>query len=304
MTTYEGCAPQDLDPECTDELYELYTLIDELLRGNEGAKRFCLKGGNAQLPLAIAEKLQSPIHYGATLTAVHLHQGKPLLTFNNTQQIEADLVLLTIPCPIFQDIAFSHEALPPEQLAQILDVQYGTNAKILLPVKLRNKTCEYMLYVPHFMSLLNQDDTIMTFYSGGQDGILDKEKATALFQQGSTLLPECYGDIAIGDGPLEQATDIQLATYPGPVYKSWVKDPYAKGSYSTRGVGKVAALNEMISIEGEEVRKIFRPAHNRIFFAGEHTTTLPILGTMESAIESGERMVRIMGILSNSETPH
>jgi monoamine oxidase len=78
-------------------------------------------------------------------------------------------------------------------------------------------------------------------------------------------------------------------TYAGPVFKSWTKGSYAKGSYSTRGLGK-AVLTEMTTIKGEEVRKIFKPVENRIFFAGEHTTILPVLGTMESAIESGERM--------------
>lgn len=34
--------------------------------------------------------------------------------------------------------------------------------------------------------------------------------------------------------------------------------------------------------------------HNKIFFAGEHTTILDALGTMEGAIESGERMARLM----------
>lgn len=134
----------------------------------------------------------------------------------------------------------------------------------------------------------------MTFYPGGQDGILDKEKATTLFHQGKTLLERCYGKITVGKGQLENASDTQLMSYASPIFKSWTKDPYAKGSYSTRGVGNVATLDEMITIGGEEVRKLFKPIDNRIFFAGEHTTTLPVLGTMESAIESGERMARLI----------
>jgi monoamine oxidase len=294
MTTYEGCDPHHLDPMCIDTLYELFTLFEDVSKGTDSVKRLCLKGGNAQLPLALSEKLNSNLHYGAALTAVQSRQGKPLLTFNQTQNIEADLLLLTIPCPTFQDIEFSSDTIPPNQLDQIRKIHYGTNAKILLPVTFKNKRCEFMLYVPHFVSWLNENDTIMTFYAGGQDGILDKEEALSLFTRGKARLDDCYGETSVGKGSLEQASDAQLMSYTGPIFKSWVKDPYAKGSYSTRGVGQAAALNEMTSIEGEEVRKLFRPVSNRIFFAGEHTTTLPVLGTMESAIESGERMARLI----------
>lgn len=294
ITTYEGCEPRQLDPECIDALYELFLFSEELIVKGENAKRLYIKGGNAQLPLALSEKLNPNIQYGAILTVVQSHQGKPLLIFNQTQKVEADLLLLTIPCPTFQDIEFASDMIPPDQLSQIVNVQYGTNAKILLPVTFKNKRCEFMLYVPHFVSWLNENDTIMTFYAGGQDGILDKEQARSLFNRGKACLEDCYGEISVDKEPLEQASDAQLMSYTGPMFKSWVKDPYAKGSYSTRGVGQAAALNEMITIEGEEVRKIFKPVGNRIFFAGEHTTTLPILGTMESAIESGERMARVI----------
>lgn len=294
MTTYEGCEPQRLDPACIDALYELFLFSEELVMKAENAQRLCLKGGNAELPFALSKKLEGRIHYGAALTAVRLHQGKPHLTFNQAQEVEADVLLLTIPCPTFQDIEFAADIIPPDQLKQIVGVQYGTNAKILCPVTLTNKQCDFMLFVPHCVSWLNQDDTIMTFYMGGQDGIFDKEGAMSLFEQGMACVPKCFGEIAVGQGPLEQGDDTQLKSYRGPVFKSWIKDPYAKGSYSTRCVGQAALLNETIMVEGEEVRKIFRPTHNRIFFAGEHTTTLPVLGTMESAIESGERMARLM----------
>lgn len=250
MTTYEGCEPRKLAPECIDALYELFVFSEELVLKNSKTKRLCIKGGNAQLPLALSERLTSPIHYGATLKAVRMRQGKTVLTFNQNQEVEADLLLLTVPCPVFQDIEFSPDTISSDQLDQIAHVRYGTNAKILLPVTFKDKECEFMLYVPHFVAWLNENDTIMTFYPGGQDGILDKDRATSIFNQGKAHLGRCYGDIKVGDGPLEQASDTQLMTYAGPIFKSWIKDPYAKGSYSTRGVGNAALLNEMITIGG------------------------------------------------------
>src|SRR3546814_10205937 len=50
---------------------------------------------------------------------------------------------LAIPCSVLQDIKFYYDTISQEQLSQILDVQYGTNAKILVPVTVKNKGEEY-----------------------------------------------------------------------------------------------------------------------------------------------------------------
>ena len=227
------------------------------------------------------------------LTAVRKEQQKIILTFNTSQEISADIVLLTIPCSLYQGIEFVSNTLPQEQLLEIKNVQYGTNAKILFPITLKNKKCEFMI-LPHCVSWLNGDDSIMTFYMGGKQGILDLKSSKSLFNQEIPFLTNGAGDIQIDVNNMEEGKDVQLASYGGAVSKSWMKDPYAKGSYSNRGIGRSAMLNEIITVRGEEVRNIFRPVRDQIFFAGEHTTTLPVLGTLESAIESGERMARLI----------
>lgn len=241
----------------------------------EGMKRLCLKGGNAKLPLALSDKLEHRIQYGSVLTAVRKEQQKIVLTFNTSQEISADVVLLTIPCSLYQDIEFASNTIPQEQLLEIKNVQYGTNSKILFPVFIKNKKCEFMV-LPHCMSCLNYDDSVMTFYMGGRQGILDLKKAKSLFDQEIPFLIKEEGDIQIDVNNMEEREDIQLASYEGAVFKSWIKDPCAKGSYSNRGIRRSALLNEIITVRGEEVRNIFRPIKDQIFFAGEHTTTLPV----------------------------
>ncbi|MDI9634870.1 NAD(P)/FAD-dependent oxidoreductase [Kamptonema cortianum] len=297
LTTYEGSDVEKLAPSCIDSLYEIFLLFQDLsVRSNgkpEGVKRLCLKGGNAELPLALCKKLEHKIQYGSVLTAVRKEQQKIILTFNTSQEISADIILLTIPCSLYQDIEFASNTIPQEQLLEIKNVQYGTNSKILFPVTLKNKKCEFMI-LPHFVSWLNEDDSIMTFYMGGKQGILDLKRATSLFDQEIPFLVKEEGGIQINVNTMEEGKDMQLASYGGAVFKSWMKDPYAKGSYSNRGIGKSAMLNQIITVRGEVVRNVFRPVRDQIFFAGEHTTTLPVLGTLESAIESGERMARLI----------
>lgn len=293
LTTYEGSDAENLDVSCIDSLYEIFLLFQDLSMGKNGKPgeldRLSLKGGNAKLPLALNDKLEHKVQFGHVLTALRKEQQKVVLTFNKNLEILADIVLLTIPCSLYQDIEFASTAVPPEQLRDIKDVQYGTNAKILFPITLKNKKCEFMV-LPHCMSWLNADDSIMTFYMGGKQGILDLKHAKALFDQEIPLVIKRAGDLKI-----EEGNDAQLSSYEGGVFKSWIKDPYAKGSYSNRGIGKTTLLDEIITVKGEEIRAAFRPVQDQIFFAGEHTTTLPVLGTMESAIESGERMARLIG---------
>jgi monoamine oxidase len=297
LTTFEGSDPKTLDPSCIDSLCELFLLFQDLSMGNKGkpggVKRLCLKGGNAKLPLALSDKLEHRIQYGSVLTAVRKEQQKMVLTFNTNQEISADIVLLTIPCSLYQDIEFASNAIPKKQLLEIRNVQYGTNSKILFPITLKDKKCEFMI-LPHYVSWLNKDDSIMTFYMGGEQGILDLKNAKSLFDQEIPFLKKGAGEIQINVNKMEEGNDLQLVTYGEAVFKSWIKDPYAKGSYSNRGIGRSARLSEIITVRGEEVRNIFRPVRDQIFFAGEHTTTLPVLGTLESAIESGERMARLI----------
>lgn len=297
LTTYEGSDAEKLDPSCIDSLYEIFLLFQNLSVGDnskiEGMKRLCLKGGNAKLPLALSNKLEHKIQYGSVLTALRKEQKKIVLTFNRNQEISADIVLLTIPCSLYRDIEFASNTIPQEQLLEIKNVQYGTNAKILFPVTIKNKKCEFMI-LPHCVSWLNDDDSIVTFYMGGKQGILDLKRAKFLFDQEIPFLIKEEGDIQINVNKMEEGNDDQLSSYEGAVFKSWIKDPYAKGSYSNRGLGKSAMLNEIITVRGEEVRNIFRPVKDQIFFAGEHTTILPVLGTLESAIESGERTARLI----------
>src|SRR5690606_20150146 len=153
----------------------------------EGVKRLCLKGGNAALPLALSDKLEHGIRYGSVLTAIRKERQKIVLTFNTSQEISADIVLLTIHCSFYKDIKFASNTIPQAQLFEIKNVQYGTNAKILFPVSIKNKKYEFMI-LPHCVSWLNEDDSIMTFYMGGKQGILDLKSAKSLFDQETPFL--------------------------------------------------------------------------------------------------------------------
>ena len=67
----------------------------------------------------------------------------------------------------------------------------------------------------------------------------------------------------------------------------------AQGSYSGYTTALNQELDTQINYQGIIIKEIFTPVDNRLFFIGEHTTILEAIGTMEAAIESGERIAKL-----------
>ena len=75
--------------------------------------------------------------------------------------------------------------------------------------------------------------------------------------------------------------------------KSWVSDPYIKGSYSNYSVILKDKLQKTVPYKNIIVKEIFAPVNDQIFFMGEHATIISEIGTMEAALESGERIAAL-----------
>lgn len=215
------------------------------------------------------------------------------LIFNHHHEVEADIILLAIPCSIMEDIDFRDEIIPPEQLICMKSLQYGTNGKILVPSELPLNKYSFVIQ-PDTVNWFNDEGQIITFYYGGNAGVFDAKQATFLLDRDLRNLKTVYPTLQVYLDDIHSSQDRQLVSYDRSVFKSWASDPYAKGSYSNRGVGTATWLSEMETFRGEKIRKAFRPVQNKLFFAGEHTTTLDTLGTLEGAVESGERMARLI----------
>jgi len=300
MRGYEGTEPTHLDATCYDTLHTIFSLFYEAMKETDANYSppytywLTLKGGNAQLPLALAERLKGKLYYGKALTALRQENKKLTLTFNANLEVQADRILFAIPCSVFKDIDFGPETIPSDTLHRIQTTQYGTNGKILFAFSESLQEHKFIISPTH-VSWSNAEDTVRTLYFGGETGIFDGQKAQSLFKDGLKMIHTVYPDLPLKSYFIEPVQDIQFAIYKDAVFISWIHDPYAKGSYTNRAPGTAVWLNEIETIHGEQVRKAFRPINDTLFFAGEHTTTLDVFGTMEGAIESGERMARLMG---------
>ncbi len=303
ITSYEGSPPQHLDATSYDSLYMLCTLFTEtMIEAHEGHPPtrpwLSIKGGNAQLPLALNAGLKNKIEYGHTLTSIYKVDQKMVLKFNKEHVIHTDIVLLAIPCSVYKEIDIATDFIPQDRLDLIHSIQYGTSAKILFSYssvdKTKDNNLKEIFASPSFVSWSNNVDDVRTLYFGGEYGTYDVKQAKTLLDQGTKMINMINPNVEVDSQILETAKDSQYVAYKNCVYKSWAHDPYAKGCYINRAPGTAAFLNETEVIGGEKVRKLFSPIQDRVFFAGEHATILDDFGTLEGAIESGDRAARLI----------
>lgn len=247
-----------------------------------------VKGGNSHLPSALAQKLYIPVQYGKVLKELFQYEGRAGLIFQYGEVHFGDIILLAIPCSVFKDIKIDELLIPSSTLEEMQKVQYGTNAKVILPCAGQESN---IIMTPTMASWTNQGRDLRTFYYGGQYGIWDIPN-----------LPEIANNFPFFSSlpSPKPANDDPFFLYKAGVFKSWVKDPYAQGSYSNWAFKAGKEFRDVISLQGEQVCALFKPLNNNtLFFAGEHTVTnSATVGKMEGAIESGERMARLIDHLS------
>lgn len=244
-----------------------------------------IQGGNAMLPLKIAEFLKEKIHLNKALTSVSYHKNKIKLEFNDHSLAYCDTLILAIPILPLKDIKFEEGIIPLSQFQAIHKVQYGENYKVFVPIKYNLH--EYRsIITDKQVSFFSKDRKLLVMYFIAQDGM-------HFFEDEINILQQEYSSISV---PQEKPFKIQegnFIKYDGPITRIWSADPYIKGSYVGYNVALGESLDKKIKYKNIEVKEIFAPVRDRIFFIGEHTTLLDEIGTMEAAVESGERVARL-----------
>lgn len=252
-----------------------------------------LKGGNAKLPLTIKEKMDNRVHLGKVLKEVSGSAAKQLmLAFQDGSTFLCDKLILAIPCSVYNDITFGEKVIPPKKLQKIKRVQNGSNGKILLPIKTGHLTHNAIL-TDKMAAFFGDDSTVLTLYFSRESGANLLKNRKSLFHEAQTALKLGFKNSVFTQEPLVVAEDDQFRSYDTPVIRGWLEDLYAKGSYSNFGIDLKEQFAEKMVYKGVTVKVMFEPVDDRVFFAGEHTTILDEIGTMEAAVESGERIAKL-----------
>lgn len=255
--------------------------------------RVSLKGGNARLPLKIMEKMNQKIHLGKALQEVGRGDENQLkLFFQDGSTYLFDKLILAIPCPVYSDITFDEKVISGEKLQKINRVQYGRNGKVLLPIQTEHLTHNAVL-TDKMAAFFGNESKVLTLYFSRESGAHLLKNMKDLLQEAHIALKAGFKDSIFTEELPVVAEDEQFTSYDMPVVKSWGEDPHAKGSYSNFGIDLKEQFAEKMTYKGVKVKVMFEPVDDRVFFIGEHTTILDEIGTMEAAVESGDRIATL-----------
>ncbi|MGE3955002.1 MAG: flavin monoamine oxidase family protein [Parachlamydiales bacterium] len=296
LTAYEGGSPEALSSLYADTLF--YMLLGGLSIAHQESGKVniaSIDGGNSLLPKRIAEALGPRLHLNMPLTHVSKKEKGYTLTFESGHKTTADLLVLAIPCPTYNAISFSEAALPPDRLADINSVPYGTNAKILVPFSTPPRT-RAGVGSGNTVCFLDPAGAILTLYCSGEEGYFSPETIASTYAHARPMIEGHFGATCPPFIPPAYADT--PGSYTTPVGHSWPADPYAGGSYSYVGAGQEGLLTSTTEHKGTLFRTLFAPIDDTLYFIGEHTSILSdVPGTMEAACESGDRIARaILGV--------
>ena len=281
MRNYEGSSTYHLAPQYIESFWNFYKELYLIFLEKDKKKCFfrfeTIKGGNQQLIDALVKKIKGPIYYGCPLRRISKHQDKIILHFEGGEKISIDTLLLTLPFSTLRDVEIEEGIIPHDQKRIIQTLQYGTNAKILLPVQFeKTPLLSGFNYTRRAVTWFNAEHSVMTLYYGGKEGIFDSYQP--ILEKEWTAIEMLFPGLA-----LQERVE--------PIAMSWVNEEFSKGSYCNFGAEDYFLFHQMIEECGEVSKKVFRSIDGKIFFAGEHTA-LAYPGTMEGAVESGNRIAR------------
>lgn len=254
----------------------------------ESDERYKIRGGNARLVAALAERLRGQIRYGCTLEAIQLRGRGFRLAFARPQsarlEVDADILLLCLPFTVLREVDISLP-LPDFKRRAINELGYGQNTKVLVGTTLR---------VWRRQGFAGNAFTDERFQSGW-DGSRQQRGAAGsytCYTGGNRAVELSAGtpeDAAASLLPgLERVFPGTVAAFTGRVLRAaWNLEPLARASYAAYAPG------QWTTIAGAEILPV-----GNLFFAGEHCS-YDYQGYMNGAAVTGRaaagRIARLAG---------
>jgi len=256
----------------------------------ESNERFRTRGGNATIPIRLAQEIQHPIETGTVVESIR-NRGEgfeiSVRRGGSSTVIAADIVVTTIPLTVMRKLDLRNLDLTPVQRGTIENLGYGTNSKMMVGLKAR-PWMELNVSAYTFTDLAFQccwdtsrgqagEHAILTNFTGGRQGLVIgqgalQDRAKEFVAQADKVFPGT------------------AAAYTGKAVRQiWPKYEWTQGSYTCYRPGQYQKyMNSLVQPQG------------RLIFAGEHT--LEENGFMNSAVESGDRAAtQILSLLGRGQ---
>jgi monoamine oxidase len=284
MTAYEGVDAYQQSIYHNIETLE-YTLQGGLAKFHEVHSHktgeiltSTLKDGNASICLKMAEVLSHKIHFNKILAKISLSNNLFDLNFEDNTHYTYDFVILAIPAATYKNIDLSGSGIEKNKLAVIQKIMYGQNSKIAIPFNLTQRKNNQL---DNFRSVMTKN-TVSFFNFDQMIPLIYTTKSVPNIKELCEITANGLG--------------LENQSYDNFVMHSWAEDVYALGSYAAYSNTVSKELDKKISFNNTEYKDLFSPVIGKLFFAGEHTTILDCIGTMEAAVESGERIANAISL--------
>jgi monoamine oxidase len=259
----------------------------------ESDQRFHIKGGNEQLPHAIADDLPSgtTIEHGRRMTAVRQDSKGVVLNFGN-DEVHADYAILTLPFAVLRTLDYSGAGFDARKRRAIEQLGAGRNSKLL--VEFSERLWDQPGPWGHSDGTSYSDLGYMTTWDTtlgqpGKTGILVDYTGGTIAESFEPREPySTAADDPVVHGYAKRLAGLLDPVYPG-IAKLWsgkatlstpFNDPNLLLSYSYVGVGQTTAF---VGYEGVP--------QGRIHFAGEHCSN-DFRGFMEGGAVTGVQAAR------------
>jgi monoamine oxidase len=256
----------------------LLVYVEQFADGDDPAKRtmYRLRGGNDRLPERMARALNGPIRLRQIVRRIVQNKNSVHVTVENAHarrtEITADYAIVAIPAPIAAEIEYA-PALPAAQYDAFSRLRYGHATKTLLQFDRhpwrrqgRPRACATDLDIGAVWDS-SEDERgsrgILALLAGGSAS--DATKAMLAIEGADRLVRE-LSFFGLGRARLVASRSI-----------TWEDDCWARGAYAFFDYSFPPSA-----------RHLLRLPWNRVFFAGEHTST-KWQGYMNGAVESGLR---------------
>jgi monoamine oxidase len=235
-----------------------------------------IRAGNDRLPEHMARALRRPVLLKHVVRRIEQKKDSLHFIVDNSRgrrsTLSADYAIVAVPAPLAADIEYA-PPLPDRQRDTLARLRYGRATKTLLQFDRhpwrrsgRPRACATDLEIGAVWDgSEDQRDRrgILTLLAGGSASDATNSLLTA---EGAGGLAERLSFFGIGDARLIACHSI-----------SWQDDPWARGGYALFDPSFPPSARALLALP-----------HQRVFFAGEHTST-KWQGYMNGAVESGFR---------------
>ena len=242
-----------------------------------GTTRNKIVGGNDLLPRGLADRLSSVIQYGAEVKDVRQENDKVTVSISKRgeiQQLSADRVICTFPCPVLRKFDFINTLSGPKQKA-IREMNYYSLSRTVIQVKDR-------YWRKDGLNAFTHTDTPTEIWDPLYESKSGRGLIAAYIKGSNSKRFNSMSENEQFQFSADHVNDVFPGLYDhieGGYTKCWDQDKWSAGATSLGGPTQMTQLQPHLGTQ-----------EGRIHFAGEHTSAFH--GWMQGAIESGNRVAK------------